>query len=136
MKTAVIKRQYQNDRVISKFILYDENKNLILQTFYSLELPWKENKHNISCIPEGIYSVEPNNTTAHPHTYRVLNVPDRSGILIHIANYISDLRGCIGLGMSLNDIDKDGKLDISSSTKAVKKLYDLIGEENFKLIIL
>lgn len=71
---------------------------------YTGELPDKGNEKNVSCIPKGEYAVTPSlfkSTSA----WRVHNVPNRSGILIHIGNYCgdypeysTDVRGCILLG--------------------------------------
>lgn len=62
----------------------------------SIELPWRNNKRGISCIPEGRYRL---NTRIHPQKGKQLvlrAVPGRSGILIHAANdALRELRGCI-----------------------------------------
>lgn len=62
----------------------------------SIELPWRNNKRGISCIPEGRYRL---NTRIHPQKGKQLvlrAVPGRSGILIHAANdALKELRGCI-----------------------------------------
>lgn len=62
----------------------------------SLELPWKNNHRNISCIPSGKYPIQ---FTFSPHFHRktieLMNVPGRSGIRIHAANYLHELKGCI-----------------------------------------
>lgn len=70
----------------------------------TLELPWRDNFHNISCIPEGTYPMRERSgvTTLDgmdlPRTFEVLEVPDRSGILFHPGNDSRDTRGCILLG--------------------------------------
>lgn len=102
----------------------------------TLERPWKYNMKNISCIPKGTYRVK---YTFSPkflkYTYEILNVPQRSGIRIHSANYFFDLLGCIALGDSYSDINKDGKLDILNSRKTVKNFEDLLQRKEFILII-
>jgi hypothetical protein len=68
----------------------------------TLERPWKNNAHNISCIPPGTYSVA---FTPSPKFNRdmleVLNVPGRNGIRIHAANYAHELEGCISVAAKL-----------------------------------
>ncbi len=95
--------------------------SLSLQT---LELPWRNNKTDISCIPVGVYAYEkwfsPSFNTA---VFRLLHVPGRTNILIHPANFVRQLKGCIAPGLSLKDIDHDGKLDV---TKSRASLYDLL----------
>ena len=64
----------------------------------TLELPWKDNAHAVSCIPAGTY---PLGVTYSPRFGRnlllVRDVPRRAGIRIHNANYASELRGCIAV---------------------------------------
>ena len=59
----------------------------------------------------------------------------RDFILIHEANYYTDLKGCIGLGADFIDINKDGELDITSSRATKKKLLE-IAPGGFEILIL
>ncbi len=58
---------------------------------FALELPWKDNRTNVSCIPAGEYEVA---YTFSPHfgkkTYQIINVPERSGIRIHSGVWAGD----------------------------------------------
>src|SRR6185312_16434521 len=40
------------------------------ETFHSMELPWKENAKDISCIPGGTYSLIPYESPRHGSTWR------------------------------------------------------------------
>lgn len=104
--------------------------------FKTLELPWKDNKRGISCIPEGEYDViREGPTTKRPYVYfRVPNVPGRSGILWHPGTYTSHIKGCTLPGEKLLDIDKDGVLDITNTKQTLRTLVDLLPEK-FKLVI-
>ena len=93
--------------------------------FYTLELPWLENKTSISCIPAGIYPLELIESPSQGLCYSVKDVPDRKYILIHVANYTRELRGCIAPAMDQKDIDKDGIVDNVSSRIALEALIDL-----------
>jgi hypothetical protein len=66
---------------------------------WSLELPWKDNEDNVSCIPEGTYKVIVDHSESKqrmlPH---ILDVPSRAGIRVHVANFPSEIKGCISLG--------------------------------------
>lgn len=62
---------------------------------YSIELPWRWNSRNISCIPAGMY---PMAWTRSPRlrrfTYEIQSVPNRGGIRIHTGNFAGDkIRG-------------------------------------------
>jgi hypothetical protein len=69
------------------------NNNLICNT---IELPWKENKRCISCIPEGKYSLIKRYHEKYGWHLMLQNVPGRSYILVHPAyNAMKELKGCI-----------------------------------------
>ena len=62
----------------------------------SIELPWKNNHRQVSCIPEGRYELKKRHTAKHGWHLILANVPDRQLILIHAANDAKkELQGCI-----------------------------------------
>jgi len=68
----------------------------------TIELPWLQNKKVISCIPEGTYPLEKRFSVQFGLHFQICNVPRRSNILIHPANYATrELRGCIAPVMRL-----------------------------------
>jgi hypothetical protein len=101
----------------------------------TMELPWRENQRNISCIPEGTYEVIREATSNHhpyPH-FRILGVEDRDGILVHKITYVSGLRGCIGVG-EFKDLNGDNVPDMINSGLNLQKLYDSL-PDRFQLEI-
>lgn len=70
---------------------------------HTLELPWRNNKRNISCIPEGIYPIGFRKSKRFRKHLIINNVPDRDLILLHPANDAQqELRGCIAPVMLIN----------------------------------
>ncbi len=62
----------------------------------TIELPWRDNKRNGSCIPEGRYRLGLYPSRKFGMRLLVHDVQGRSGILLHAANDATkDLRGCI-----------------------------------------
>ena len=57
---------------------------------FTFELPWKDNKPNLSCIPAGTYKVVPFSGRRFKRVYHILDVPNRSYILIHSGNFAGD----------------------------------------------
>lgn len=102
----------------------------------TLELPYMNNQSRISCIPKGIYfckKVAASKAIPYPHI-SIQDVPGRSGICIHKANYVTQLKGCIAVGASEVDMNKDGQKDVTSSGITFDKLMAVLPNE-FKLTI-
>jgi hypothetical protein len=112
---------------------YDtDHTTLICKT---LELPWRNNAISsdpalASCIMEGIYLVkwQPANPSRKYEFYRFTHVPGRhwhpdtgqSSCLVHPANKVEDLLGCIAPGSRHADMDNNGVPDVVDSTKKLK----------------
>ena len=91
--------------------------------FFTLELPWKDNAPNISCIPPGIYKWKKRFSPGKQYeVIELIDVPGRSFIQIHLGNYTRQIKGCILPGMGLKDIDKDGVFDVTNSEKAFNQI--------------
>ena len=71
------------------------------QTWYTVEEVWRNNAKGNSCIPIGEYRVKRGRFPKHGEAFEVLNVPNRTAILIHVANTVADIEGCIGPGKRL-----------------------------------
>lgn len=100
----------------------------------TLELPDKDNQNRISCIPEGEYKVIKRTSPGRGKHFHILKVPNRTYILIHSANYVEQLLGCVAVGLSHTDINGDGWRDVTHSKKTMKDLIKIL-PENFKLKI-
>ena len=55
-------------------------------------------------------------------------------ILIHNANYVSQLMGCIAVGDAHVDINKDGLVDTTNSVATLKKIMAMLPDK-FKITI-
>lgn len=108
----------------------------------TVERPWLNNGSNISCIPEGDYLCKPREFHNHGKPYpavEITNVPGRENILFHIANWPSDVEGCIGVGKVYSYLTKipgtGSELAIGSSSDAFKEFMTYYGHEDFQLYI-
>jgi len=104
--------------------LYDEDGAEVCNT---LELGWRNNIRNISCIPSGNYKCTITDEGGRYPVIRVLNVPGRDGIQIHIGNYLTQIKGCILVGTAY--VITQGLPVIINSEKAFRKLLSIIGNE-------
>ena len=87
-----------------------------------LELPDLGNQKFISRIPAGTYEVIKSNSPRYGLSFHIKAVFGRTHILIHAGNYKKDTKGCILLGATFKDIDRDGLADVTSSRKMIKEL--------------
>lgn len=110
------------------------NEEEVVFQCYTLELPWLDNKARVSCIPKNTYNVEKRSSTKYKHHFHVLNVPNRSWILVHNGNYNWHTKGCILVGKTLTDINGDGYRDVTSSKSTLNYLNKIL-PPYFKLTI-
>ncbi len=91
---------------------------------HCIELPWRNNKRNISCIPEGRYKILPRYSIKFQNHLILENVQNRSLILFHPANdALKELRGCIAPVTYLNGIGRG-----LYSKNAMQKLVSLVNQ--------
>jgi hypothetical protein len=122
---------------------------IICQT---LERPWL--KHDTyragtpfkSCIPAGDYGLEPFQSGKFGNTYALENADlgvfshkgqcerpgDRYGILIHVANWVNELQGCIAPGQRRSPQDKPNMLH--NSRIAMADLLDELAHDEVNLL--
>ena len=104
--------------------------------FYILELPWRDNLPNISCVPTGEYEVvylPVSSSGKYKNVYLLRNVPGRGGVLIHNGNIVDHTHGCLLIGLSLTTMA--GRLAIANSRTALFNFTNLLNQKNFTLQI-
>ncbi len=134
MKKLVLTRlKKEEDRTLGRLVVY--NGLDVVGSFTTLELPFRNNERGKSSILSAFYNVEPRTSARFKKHLHVLQVPGRDYILMHAGNWPKDTTGCILIGSGFADIDNDGKIEITSSRKALNKLVSLVTEKA-ELIIL
>jgi hypothetical protein len=69
----------------------------------TIELPWKENKNDISCIPAGTYEAMVRYDKKDHWRLQLKDVPgNRTGVQIHVGNHTSEIEGCVLVGTELS----------------------------------
>lgn len=133
--TAILKRNSDDGTQTLGTLIYVNGKNLF--ECKTLELPWKDNQSNISCIPMGEYLCELRYSPSFKKMlYEIKDVPQRTEILLHGASFYTDLKGCVSVGNQLKDLNGDGKLDVMASQATLQEFMELTGGKPFKLVIL
>lgn len=123
------------DVVLERFCYHPEGTlgviKLAGKEFSTIERPWLDNAQNVSCIPTGTYLTRWRESPRFGFTWELRDVQDRTYILIHAANYPSDVQGCIGLGTNL----MGDRIAVSNSRKAVKSFEGLLEGMEWRLVI-
>jgi len=105
------------------------------------ELPWRDNRSNLSCIPPGEYNCGLVRSPRFGVVYHIKDVPGRTHVLIHSGNYAGDStkgwkthsHGCI---LPARRVGRLGRQRAGLCSKsALSKLMATLNREPFKLII-
>ena len=144
MKQATLLRRYKTEATIGA-IIYEGNK--ICETLERPDLHNQRDNPNTqenesSCIPEGTYICKKYSSKKYPDTWEITGVKDRSSILFHSANYISQLKGCVATCNQVMDMNpkSDPKFDpakrwLASQSKDAFDRFKKTMPEEFELIV-
>lgn len=127
-KLKILRTNHSPKQILGKLFVLDSTDKILFECF-TLELPWKNNQRKVSCIPAGTYKVRPRVSQKYGAHLHLLDVPGRDMILIHEANFVHQLLGCIAVGQSVQDLNRDGVPDITSSKLTKARLLEFIDGE-------
>lgn len=104
---------------------------------FVLELPWRNNEQEQSCIPEGVYQcgLRPSarfGSYTGGMVYHIQPVQGRTDILIHIGNTVRDTKGCLLVGDSISD---GTPTSLRNSRKTLMALHEHTQGKPFTLTI-
>jgi hypothetical protein len=104
----------------------------------TLELPWRNNEPELSCIPEGVYKCAVRKSRKWSPVdgllYELTPVQGRTDILIHAGNTIADSLGCILVGSGYSE-RSDGPTFLANSRKTLIALHEHTKNQSFTLRI-
>lgn len=129
----ITRRDFEGKQTLGKMRVLDVCNNICFEC-HTLELPWRDNKFQVSCIPLGDYWVEKRWSQKFKHHFIVKDVEGRTYILIHSGNFYEDTLGCVLVGDGLTDIDGDGLRDVTNSRETLDELLSFMPDK-FKLTI-
>lgn len=96
---------------------------------FTLELPWKDNRNDVSCIPAGSYRATKYWSPGKKQQVLLLHdVPGRSLVEIHSGNYTRQIEGCILVGKGITYLDDDDIPDVTSSKVTLAALLAVAPE--------
>lgn len=138
---------------VERILKYSDDKGTYGQMYYNdsfigytVERPWMNNKKKQSCIPLGEYKTDIWNSQKFGQTIILYNESlrvyktepslseakrnasdeGRSYILIHVANFPTELEGCIGVGTQWYR-NRGSIVGVGQSRMAMKKLRSVWG---------
>lgn len=134
--TLFLKREPSTDDGTFGMLQFPDGTSLM-----TLELPWRDNKTGVSCIPAGTYKCKKRQTSNFGNAYEVYGVPGRSAILIHAGNSARtsddgkkpNTQGCILLGMGRGK--RGSQRVITASQPAMKVFHDKMQGRPFTLVV-
>jgi hypothetical protein len=137
MRTATLTRTETSDS--GSFGKFKTDSGL---SWCSGELPWRDNAPDRSCVPCGTYLCVWGASPRLGKCYHVQDVPGRTDIEIHSANFMGDrslglhcdLLGCIALGQQVGDLE--GQQALLMSRVALDAMQAEFNQESFQLTIL
>lgn len=110
---------------------------------FSVEREWNYNKRFISCIPPGLYKLQPHSGSKYKNTFALVSeklrvfateqeceyITDRYAIILHPGSWGYNFEGCIGAGYNRisNNIDRWG---IGSTIDGISFLTNYIPKHN------
>jgi len=129
MKAKIIRIDISKQGVFGVFTLNNDAFCL------TLERPWEDNKPNISCIPVNIYLCQRVDSPKYGDTFQIMDVENRTNILFHVGNKISNSLGCVLLGSSYGELEGERAV-VSSGTAFFRFMKRMEGIDSFPLQII
>jgi len=102
----------------------------------TIELPYKNNKTRVSCIPEGKYFLKKRYSRRHKWHLEITNVAGRASILFHPANNaLTELNGCIAPVTKISGAGL-GLMSRKAFAKLIKLVYPVLEQKQKVSIII
>lgn len=132
-----IYRFYADKNQTSGVAIVTNDDGFPLFTALSLERGDNGNKKNESAIPAGTYKmVFEYSPKFDCNLWEIKGVEGRSECKFHPANYWHQINGCIALGLTYSDINKDGYKDVTNSKDMINEFHKVLeGQTEIELNI-
>ena len=100
----------------------------------TIELPWRDNAPNVSCIPTGDHQAFWAWSPRHGRAVYHVAAEGRAGVEVDVANWSSELRGCLAMGRKIAKFPGKG-WGITNSRSSRRAFHQLMGRRPFVLRI-
>lgn len=107
---------------------------------FCLELPWRDNRRNVSCIPAGAYTLAWRRSPRFGDRLHVLDIEGRDNVMFHPGNRLANTAGCLlpgdQVGRGGPRAGYEDEYYVVSSRPALQRLEESLPKTcNHKLVI-
>lgn len=117
------KKTIEDKATLGGLIVLNEDFETVFNCM-TLERAYLDNNKNISAVPKGIYTaVWEYSPKFDTYLWELKEVPNRTEVKFHAANYWHEIQGCIALGEKFVDFDLDGIPEVTNSRRTMDKFH-------------
>ena len=129
-KILLYRNNYLGPEILGHLMIFEDTPiggSRMIFECKSLELEWKNNDRNISCVPTGFYEIKLEYSPRfNQNLWELKGVPGRSEAKIHVANYYTQIQGCIAVGDMHTHINQDEFPDVRNSRNTLDRLHQAL----------
>ena len=132
-KVVLYRNNYLGPEILGHLMVFEDNSfggSKMIFECKTLELEWKNNNRNISCVSTGFYNLEfERSFKFNRDLWELKGVPGRSEAKIHVANFYTEIQGCIALGDMHTHLNDDQNPDVRNSRNTLNRFHDVMKPE-------
>lgn len=132
-KFVLYRNNYIGPEILGHLMIFEDLYNGGSRQVFeckTIELEWKNNESQISCVPVGYYNIEfEYSPRFDEHLWELKGVPSRSEAKIHVANYYTQIQGCIAVGDMHIHINSDPFPDVRRSRYTLDRMHEIMSLE-------
>lgn len=137
-KLVLYRNNYIGPEILGHLMVFEDlpkgGSRLIFEC-KTIELEWKNNTVNQSCVPAGFYNIEwEYSSKFNEYLWELKGVPGRSEAKIHVANYYTQIQGCIAVGDMHICINSDPYPDVRNSRNTLNRLHKTLSGQTLTSI--
>ena len=129
-KIILYRNNYLDPEILGHLMVFEDNSfrgSRLLFECKTLELKWKNNARNVSCLPTGFFTIKwEHSARFNRNLWELKGVPGRSEAKIHVANYYTQIQGCIAVGDMHTYINRDAIPDVRNSSSTLNRLHEVM----------
>lgn len=124
------RNNYIGPEILGHLMVFEDNSiggSRLVFECKTIELEWKNNAANVSCVPMGFYTIKFEwSPKFNMNLWELKGVPGRSEAKIHVANYYTEIQGCIAVGDMHTKLNSDPYPDVRNSRNTLERLHNVM----------